>query len=195
MILSLIAGVVVAVLAGLGMIGLDRIGFYIVVAVPLLAGAMTGMAIAIPSIRFRSPIPPQIVLAILCGLVTVAVYWYGSYQVFVEEVVTEIQRATPSATREEAIDLMDRIMLSEYGVTGIQGFVADAASVGVNITRTLSSSEGSGIELKDTLAYVYWGVEALLIIGTAIAVVIRRDRMAKALLPKTDTGGLSSPIQ
>ncbi|MBK8024902.1 MAG: hypothetical protein IPK19_26660 [Chloroflexi bacterium] len=90
---------------------------------------------------------------------------------------------------------MDRIMLSEYGVTGIQGYVADAASVGINITRTLSSSEGSGIELKDNLAYVYWGVEALLIIGTAIAVVIRRDRMAKAMLPKTDTGGLSSPIQ
>ncbi|MCK6576822.1 MAG: hypothetical protein L6Q98_01825 [Anaerolineae bacterium] len=193
MFLSLIAGLLIAVLAGLGMVGLDRLGFYLIIVVPLFAGALVGMAVAIPAIRRRASIPPQIVVAILCGAVTLGVYWYGSYMTYVEDWVGQVQRATPSATREEATAFLNEVLVQEYGASGFQGFLADYAAAGLTISRALSST--SGIELKDGLAYAFWAVEGLVLIGMAVAMVLRRDGMAKALQPKTDTGGPASPIR
>jgi len=102
------------------------------------------------------------------------VYWGGSYLSYVEDTVTLIQTEAPKTTREEAIDLMNTFLESEYGSTGFQGFISDYAALGLSINRSISSTS-SGIELQNETAYAFWIIEAVLLLGAAIIAVFRRE--------------------
>lgn len=174
MIRGLIAGAIVAILCGLAMWGLDRVGFYLILVVPLVAGALIGAAVTFPTVRSEVSKFPLIIVAIICGAVALGIYWYASYMSYIDEGVTAIQEQIPTATREEALEFIDSILIEAYGSTGFQGFLADYASTGLSITRTLGSS--TSLELKNELAYGYWVIEALLLIGMAVVSVLRREQ-------------------
>lgn len=174
--LSLIAAIVVGIAGGALMWGLDRLGFYLVLVLPLLVGALVGMATYIPVVRQNARTAPLIIVALIGGLAALSVYWYGSYMTYVDQGVTTIQQANPKYTRDQALDLIDQYHQETFGTTGFMAFLADYAETGLNITRSFGSSSSSGIELQGTTAYGFFALEALILVGAAIVTVARREK-------------------
>lgn len=172
--LSLIAAIIVGAVAGGLMLGADRLGFYLVLLMPLLAGALVGFATYMPVVRTQARTAPLIVVALIGCLVALTVYWGGSYITYLDDTVAFIQEDSPKTTREEALELIDTYHQSEYNTTGFMGYLSDYAASGLSITRSFGSSSGSGIELQGTTAYGFFALEALLLIGAAVVTVARR---------------------
>lgn len=178
-ILSLIAAIIVGGIAGFLMALAEQNGFYLIILVPLIAGALVGFATFLPVIRQQdTPSAPLIVAAIIGGLVAVGVYWYGLYTLQINDAVASFQEEDSSVTREEVVEFIDEYLESEYGQTGVIGFVMDYAESGFSINRTLGSSSSGGIDIQGTVAYIFFGVEALLLIGAAVGTVVRRKNDA-----------------
>jgi hypothetical protein len=175
-ILVLITTVLGAVLAGLGLYFTDQLGFYLVILMPILAGAIVGIGVNLPVLRAKVPTLPLLIFAIVGSLAAVAIYWFGQYNAYSEALISAVQEQDSSITREQAIDFIEEIQIDEYGSTGFQAFVSDYADVGFSITR----SGSSGIEIQGDIAYAFWVVEALVVMFFAILTVVRRGKGALA---------------
>lgn len=196
-VLSLILGLIAGGLVGGAMVLLDKIGFYLIVVVPVFGGAIIGFAIALPYLGRKARAVssglgtglsssvivddrpsrlPLIIVALLGTLVAMAVYWGGSYFVYQEDFVTLAQEQGAGFTREEALGFLDTILVEEYGSGGFVGFVQDLAAAGISINRATSSSDSGGINLAGGLAYAFWVIEALVMWGLASSTALGRAR-------------------
>lgn len=195
-VLSLILGLLAGGLVGGAMVLLDKVGFYLIVLVPLIGGAIIGTAIALPYLGRKARTVssglgtglsgnvivddrpsrlPLIIVALLGTLVAVSVYWVGSYFVYQEDFVTFVAEEDPSFTREETLELLELYLVEEYGTGGFVGFVQDLAASGISINRATGSSSG-GINLAGGLAYAFWVIEALVMWGLASSSALGRAR-------------------
>jgi hypothetical protein len=196
-VLSLILGLLAGGLVGGAMVLLDKIGFYLIVVVPVFGGAIIGFAIALPYLGRKARAVssglgtglsssvivddrpsrlPLIVIALLGTLIATSVYWVGSYFVYQEEFVTFVAEEDPSFTREETLELLDMYLVDEYGTGGFVGFVQDLAASGISINRATSSSDSGGINLAGGLAYAFWVIEALVMWALAANTALGRAR-------------------
>lgn len=201
LILALIATLIVAVAVGVGLYYIDSLGFYFVVMMPLLAGAVVGGTAGL--VGGRSAVVGLILVAVVGALLAMGVYWGAQYIAYRITLTEAYLNPNSSATQQEAaarIELPDlvryalgplnadqqeaaaRIELLEqrtYGVTGPRAFLAALAEQGLSISRSTSSS--GGIELKDNLAYGYWILELVIAVGfAAFSAVNRRGKTKTA---------------
>lgn len=181
----LVSAVIGAIIAGLLMYAFDHFGFYLIIVMPLLGGLLVGVMTYLPVIRQDAPTLPLAVIAVVAALGALAIYWIGSYLDYQNTLVETIQAEIPDTTREESLQLIDLFMEEEYGATGFRGFLADYATAGISINRITGSSD---IALTGPLAYGFWGLEALVLLGMAVIIVIRRKQSAlmKRLNPPAD---------
>ena len=169
-ILMLIVAVVVGAIVGGILWAIEHFtSFYLVVAFPIFAGFIAGgaLTLVIRSGKVRSPL-----IAGLCGiiaaLVMYGVYHYAGYYVtFREQVRQGFIEEGFAPTEDELNQFIDEGLQVEVGDTGFIGYMKYAAQIGFSITRATGSSSSSGIEIKDTIAWVYWGAEIL--IAAAVA--------------------------
>lgn len=196
-VLSLILGLLAGGLVGGAMVLLDKVGFYLILVVPVFGGTIIGFALALPYLNRKTRAVssglgtglsssviaddrpsrlPLIFVALLGTLVAMAVYWVGSYFVYQEEFVTFAAEQDSSFTREEALTLLDMYLVEEYGTGGFFGFVQDLAASGISINRATSSSDSGGLNLAGGLAYAFWVIEALVMWGFAASTALRRAR-------------------
>jgi hypothetical protein len=196
-VLSLILGIIASALVGGAMVLLTKVGFYLILLVPLIGGAIIGTAIALPYLGRKARAVssglgtglsssvivddrpsriPLIIVALLGTLIAIGIKWGGSYLLYQEEVVSILLEQEPSATREEALAFLDEIDQEEYGTTGFVAYVQTAAEIGVSISRATSTSDSGGLNLAGGLAYAYWVVEALVMWGFAVSTAFSRAR-------------------
>ena len=196
-VLSLILAIIAGGLVGGAMVLLDKIGFYLIVVVPVFGGAIIGTALALPYLGRKARAAssslgsglsssvivdnrpsriPLIIVALLGTLVAISIYWVGSYFVYQEEFVTFAAEQDSSFTREESLELLDSFLVEEYGTGGFVGFVQDLAAAGISINRATSSSDSGGINLAGGLAYAFWVIEALVMWGLACSTALSRAR-------------------
>jgi hypothetical protein len=197
LILSLILTLIAAAVVGAAMVLLDKIGFYLIIVVPVFGGFIIGFAAALPYLGRKARAVssglgtglsssvvlddrpsrlPFIIFTLLGVLIAQAVYWGGSYIMFQDEVVALIVEQEPSATREEVLSYLDTINMEEFGTTGFPAYVQTLAEEGISINRATSSSDTGGINLQGGLAYAFWVIEALVMWGIAISTAFGRAR-------------------
>lgn len=173
-VISLIASIIAGGIAGFLMALAEQNGFYLIILVPLIAGMLVGFFTFLPVIRQPdTSSAPLVLAAIIGGLVAVGVYWYGLYTLQINDAVASFQEEDSSVTREEVVAVIDEYFEEEYEQTGLIGFVMDYAESGFSINRTIGSSSG-GVDIQGTVAYIFFAVEALLLIGAAVVTVVRR---------------------
>jgi hypothetical protein len=171
---AILFGGVTAVACGVGLYALEKVGFSLVLLMPLLAGAIVGFFTYLPTIRQRVATLPLALIAILAGALCISTYWVASYLFYQNEVVALFQEDDGRITRTEALEFMDSYYQETYGVTGIQGFLAETAEAGFTINRVGSSSSGD-TPIQGTGAYLFWGLEAIVLIGMAFFTVLGRE--------------------
>jgi xanthosine utilization system XapX-like protein len=173
-ILSLILTVIAAVLVGLGLYFADSLGFYLILLMPFLAGAIIGFAAVLLHMKQDAPASPLIVIAIIGSLIGMGVYWGAQYNAYNQQLVEVVQDNDPRATPEEIQELIAEYQQEEYGSTGFTAFLAEYADIGMSIGRPGSST--TGIPIQGNIAYGYWGVEILVVAGVAISTALRRRK-------------------
>jgi uncharacterized protein YxeA len=171
-ILSLILTIIAAVLVGLGLYFADSVGFYLILLMPFLAGAIIGIAAVLLHIKQNPPVLLLVVIAIIGSLIAMGVYWGGQYNAYNQQLVEVVQDSDPRATPEEINELIAVYQQEEYGSTGFTAFLAEYAEIGMSIGRPGSSS--TGIPIQGNVAYGYWVVEILIVAGVAISTALRR---------------------
>jgi hypothetical protein len=177
--LSLILSVAAGIGIGLALYFLDLQGFYLIIAMPVLAGAVVGFAAALPMKRESASVPLA-VIALIGGLLAMGSYWFMQYDVYHQANAPLIAgNNTPSKNEEGGSDDENKVTVG-YSVEEFTTFVEEYAEVGFTISRATSASS-SGIEIKDNLAYIYWGLEIVIVLITAIGTAIsRKDKLKGA---------------
>jgi hypothetical protein len=171
LILAVVSGVVVG---GILWAVDNYLSFYLVFAFPLLGGAIAGgiLARVIKSTKMQNPMMAAL-MGIIAGVVMYGVYHGAFYYIsfrndFIRSLYSEdYPGKTP--TEAQLDEYMNDGLMNVVQDTGFVGYLKFTASLGFTITRTTGSSSGTGIEIKDTGAFVYWGVEILLAALTAAA--------------------------
>jgi hypothetical protein len=175
LILALIATLIVAVAIGIGLYYIDSLGFYFVVMMPLLAGAVVGGTTGL--VGGRSAVLGLILVATVGALLAMGVYWGAQYIAYRNALTETYMKTDTSATPQEAAAQIELYEQRVYGVTGPRAFLAALAEQGLSISRSTSSS--GGIELKGNLAYGYWIFELVIAVGFAMfSAVNRRGKAA-----------------
>lgn len=156
---------------------------YLVVAFPIIAGALVGVIAAAIVRLFK--IRAMLFITVVCllaGVILMATYHFATYYLTFRQQAREVivERTGEEPTDADLDSFIDDLLESEGKQKGFVGFMQLNAEEGFTISRSTSSSSSGGIELKDTLAWVYWGVEILL--AGAIAASMARKRAA-ALTP------------
>lgn len=169
---SLILTLAAAVVVGAVMALADKLGYSLVLVMPLVGGAIIGGAAALPAGR-RTSRTVLVIIGLLGALLAQGVYWGGQYLNYRETVVSEIIAEYPDTTREEIFAVMDEMETELYGTTGFVAFVQIYAEEGMAITR-LGSTTSSGITLQGTVLYIFWVVEAVLMVGMAMVRAAQR---------------------
>ena len=186
-IFSIIFAAAAAVGCGIALMLLEKVGISLVLLMPLIAGAIVGFFTYLPTIRRRVATLPLVIIAVLAGALSVGTYWVASYMTYQNEVVAVIQEDDGRVSRSEALEFMDEYYQETYGVTGIQGFLAETAEAGFSITRVGSgSSSTGGSPIQGTAAYLFWGLEAIILIGMAFFTVLGRENTNMAKGYRTD---------
>ena len=170
--LLLILGIISAGALGGILWAVDNyLNFYLVVAFPLLAGALAGglLVLGVRSGKVRSPFLAALI-GLLTGVLIFGVYHFATYYVTfrgaVRDVYVEDVGKAPSDA--ELDQYINKGLQRNTGDTGFIGYLKFAAQEGMTITNsTYSSSSSSDIDLKDQWVWVYWGVELLLAGGVA----------------------------
>ena len=175
-ILVLLTAIISGVIVGAALYLLDvKVGFYLVVLFPMVGGVLIGAATYLPVVTRQVPSLPLVLAALVGCAIAIVIYWGGQYLAYQDEIVAIIQENDPSATREDALALIDEVNLSEYGTTGFMAFLKAYSETGITINRATSSSD-AGIELKDNVAYGFWIFEIIVMVGAAIVGIARRDQ-------------------
>ncbi len=175
LVLSLLLSVIVGIGVGIALFFLDLQGFYLIVAMPILAGAIVGFATALPMLKRGAPIVPVALIALIGGLLVMGGYWYLQYDSYNKTIADAIASSGAPAKAEQIQALITEYQQEEYGTTGFTAFLAEYAEVGFTVGR-VGSSSSSSIEIKDNLAYIYWGIEVVIVLVAAVATGIRRTR-------------------
>ena len=197
-VLSLILGLLAGGLVGGAMVLLDKVGFYLILVVPVFGGTIIGFALALPYLNRKTRAVssglgtglsssviaddrpsriPLIFIALLGTLVAMAVYWVGSYFVYQEEFVTfAAETGFLIHAGKEALTLLDMYLVEEYGTGGFFGFVQDSGASVSRSTAPTSSSDSGGLNPCSGLAYAVWVIEALVMWGFAASTALRRAR-------------------
>lgn len=169
------------------------IGLILAIIIVLIAGTVLGViAYLISKTIYLVPVSP-LALAFLSGLfATLAVHWgkirnsiiailiglligtvsYGVYRV-AEYAGALVEIAQINAVKDISGLIaqvqggqrqLDLFLEREVGQGGFLGFTEFLAQEGMTITRTGSSSSTGGITLVDESLYIYWAIEAIVIL-------------------------------
>jgi hypothetical protein len=151
---------------------------YLVLLFPAIMGMVGGALIAAVVQRgdVHSPLLAGL-FGILISLVAYGTYRYGEYYDAQRQFLEGLKERYGQVTEAGAAHALDQYLLDETGSTGFIGFVLNDAKQGVTISKTGSSSSGSDMTFSGTGAWVYWGVELLIIVG--IAALIARSAAAE----------------
>lgn len=166
---SVILLLIVAVIAGavIGGIlwGVEHFtNFYLIVAFPIFAGFLAGLALAfvVKVGKIRSPII-AIFAGLVAALVMYGVYHFASYYITFRGQVQEVAVEQQLDLTDAEIDAFINEQLElEFGSSGFIGYMQLAAREGFSITRATSSSSSGGLEISGAGVWIYWGVEILL---------------------------------
>jgi hypothetical protein len=161
LLLTAIAGLIVG---GLLWFVDNRIGLYLIILFPIIAGFIVGTAgtRGVGMGKIRNPLVAGLI-GLLGGVLVGGVYHYLGYELsFKEEVRQAIIQQSPTATfsPQDVQNFTDEFLRSEVNDTGFVGFLKLEAKEGITITR---SSSSSGIALKDAWAWGYFVFEILVI--------------------------------
>jgi hypothetical protein len=150
-------------------------GFYLVIAFPIFAGFLAGgaLTLVIKSGKVRSPLIAGLCAVVAAGIMF-GVYHFGSYLAFRNEVRQMILDEGYTLTEAELDEIINDEFRFVTGDTGFLGFMKYIAAEGFTISRTTATSSSSGIEIKDTLAWVYWGAEILIAAAIAASVAAKQ---------------------
>lgn len=174
--LLIVAVIIGAVLGGVIWAIEHFINIYLIIAFPIIGGAIAGMVLGLIAKGTGLQNLFLIVLGgVVAGLVMYGVYHFASYYVsFRGEAKTVMVEQIGGEPSEAEVDEFVNSFLQEtVADTGFMGFMKLGAQEGITITRTVSSS-GSGFTLQGTLAWVYWAVEILLAMGIAASSAWKR---------------------
>jgi hypothetical protein len=144
--------------------------FYLVVLFPILMGLIGAFLITTVVQRgaVRSPLLAGL-FGLLIGLVIYGTYRYGEYFDAQRQFFEGAREEYSQVTEAEAAQALDQFLLEETGSSGFLGYVLYDAKQGVTISKVGSSSSSSGITFSGAGAWIYWGVELLIIAGIAYA--------------------------
>lgn len=165
--------VLFSALAGLLQYAAYHFNFYLILVMPLLVGAVVGMAVVIPTMFRPVTTSSLIALALIGGLIASGLYWGARYTGYRDEFAAHIQANSSGMSRDDALALIDQMSRATYGSTGFSAFLADTAASGIGIAR-LGGSD-SAFSLTGAGAYIYWLVEIVVMLAIAIVAVVRRD--------------------
>jgi hypothetical protein len=162
------AGVAGLIAGGLLWFFDHKIGLYLILLFPAVAGFIVAFATSggVDTGKIRNPLVAGLI-GLLGGVLALGVYHYLSYEISFKDSVKEAL-AQQSKTQVSSADVQkfsDEYLRGEVGDTGFMGFLKDEAKQGISITR---SSSSSGIELKDGWAWGYFIIEGLIIAGLGV---------------------------
>ncbi len=148
-----------------------KIGIYLIILFPAVAGFIVGLATASGTRRgkLRNPLLAGLI-GLLGGLFAAGVYHFLSYEVSFKESVRDALNSqnaqnaasAPAPTALEIQQFTDAYLTDEVKDKGFAGYLKLEAKEGISITR---SSSSSGIELKNGWAWGYFAIEALIMAG------------------------------
>src|SRR5258708_3869731 len=179
-ILLIQVAVVTAAVVGAAVAAIRYYLVYAILAFPAIMGFLAGGAIsrAAKIGRVRS-VGVVTLFAVLTGLLMYGIYRYGDYfltRQYVYNVAVD-RGYTKTLTPEQIQTKIDDYFVQEGGAPGFIGFVNYNAKLGegIRLSSSYSSSNTSPLTftLTGTAAWIYWGVEILLIVGLA-AVTARK---------------------
>ncbi|MCB9452290.1 MAG: hypothetical protein H6672_12690 [Anaerolineaceae bacterium] len=187
LIVALVSGLV---LGGI-MWAIDKYAsFYLVFVFPLAGGAIAGgiLALVIKSTKMQNP-TMAVVVGLMAGVVMYGAYHGAFYYITFRNdyIRSEYSASYPGKTPTEAQldDFMNEGLMYRVQDTGFVGYLKYTASNGFSITSTTGSSSSSDLEIKDTGAFIYWGVEILL--ASIVAAVIARNAAKEPFDEATNT--------
>ncbi len=169
---GILIALVFAAIAGLIAGGLlwfadHKIGFYLIVLFPAVAGFIVAVATSggVDTGKIRNPLVAGLI-GLLGGALALGVYHYLSYEISFKDSIKEAlaQQSTAQVSSADVQKFSDEYLRGEVNDTGFVGFLKDEAKEGISITR---SSSSSGIELKNGWAWGYFIIEGLIIAGLA----------------------------
>jgi hypothetical protein len=169
---------IVAIISGVVVGGIlwavdNYLHLYLVVLFPLLAAAIVGgiLTLVVRSSKIRNPLVAGL-CALIGGLLIFSTYHFASYYISFRDVVRTalVESGAKTLSDNDLDELIDQQLQIEVGDTGFIGYMKLMNQEGITISRTVSTSSESGFTLNDTVLWVYWGAELLLVaIGVAIA--------------------------
>ncbi len=171
-----LATVIGGLIVGAAVAGMAHF-IYLVLVFPIIMG-LVGGAILVISVRRGKVCSPWVagLFGILIGLVIYGAYRYGEYIDAQAQVYDAAKADNSQVTEAQAADAMDRFLSSATGSTGFMGFVLYNAQRGIRIVPTTSpvSDNTSDLTFSGTWAWIYWGIELLIIVGFAAAMAYRQ---------------------
>ncbi len=162
------AGVAGLIAGGLLWFMDHKIGLYLIILFPAVAGFIVAFATSggVDTGKIRNPLVAGLI-GLLGGVLALGVYHYLSYEISFKDSVKEAlaQQSKAQVSSTDVQKFSDEYLRGEVNDTGFVGFLKDEAKQGISITR---SSSSSGIELKDGWAWGYFVIEGLIIAGLGI---------------------------
>ncbi len=161
------AGAVAAAAVALGLYVASRT-FYPIVLAPIIAGLIVGVPIGKAALAGKVRSTVLIGLAgLLAGVGGVIGYHYLSYSIgFPNDIRSELEFVGAPTDDETVERTRSFILEDETGSDGFLAFVKLEAQNGLTVSG--SSSSDSGIALEGTAAWIYYGVEALIIAAVSL---------------------------
>ncbi len=162
------AGVAGLIAGGLLWFFDHKIGLYLIILFPAVAGFIVAFATSggVDTGKIRNPLVAGLI-GLLGGVLALGVYHYLSYEISFKDSVKEAlaQQSKAQVSSADVQKFSDEYLRGEVNDTGFVGFLKDEAKQGISITR---SSSSSGIELKDAWAWGYFIIEGLIIAGLGV---------------------------
>lgn len=163
--------IIVALLTGVGVYLLDQYGLYFIVLIPLGIAAILSSTLIFPAAYYD---PPKIWLFIvgIIGIVAAfGAFWGIQYNTYLSDLRAEIRADNRFATLsdEDVSKLIADYQEDEYGVTGFSAFVEELAEIGFTLDLD------PPLEISGQGAYVYWGIEILVVIVVTLVGIFRFD--------------------
>jgi hypothetical protein len=174
--IALIIGAIGAVAIGVALFYSGKVIYLIFVSVILaaaLAGSVAVIAVAVGKIRNNLV---AFILGALIGLTMYGTYRVAEYLDFLQVSKDEIRAGDSSYSDADMDRVIEFVLRSETGDAGFIGFTKYMAQEGFSVTRATSSSS-TGIDIKDGLAWGYWGLEVLIVVFTGGLMAITKSKM------------------
>ncbi len=159
---------------------------YLVCLFPIIMGFAGGFLIS-QACRLGKVRNPWVALAagILMGVVIYGAYTFFTYLGFREQVYTELVNQYGDVSRADVEEYIDISLEEMYGQPGMVGYLSMMAEEGVQIGRVGSSSSSSSqINLQNEGAWIYWGLELLVIV--VVSAILGRQQATQPFCESCD---------